>query len=131
LVSKHLAECAACRAELEQLVQLGERLSLLQDIEVRPYFATRVRQRIADRKQRARRGWLPKLAIPVSAAAVVVLMALAGNQVGSSLFERRAASIAQAGRALSGPDEAVVLEAQPGASLLQVSDRLVGGGDNE
>jgi anti-sigma factor RsiW len=58
LISQHLESCADCRLELDKLTRLSNELALLKDVPVRPYFMTRVRQRIADRQAesfRARR----------------------------------------------------------------------------
>ena len=82
-IVRHLDECPVCRRELERLTDLRAELVRIEDVEVRPYLAIRVKQRIADRKtRRAAQGWLGRIAIPAGALAVVMLTALGGSYLG-------------------------------------------------
>jgi anti-sigma factor RsiW len=101
LISSHLASCPGCRAELERLTALRAELALIEDVEVRPYFMTRLKQRIADAQgnQKSELGtknpalsfriWFRRAAIPFGAAAVVFLTAVTGSYLGRTVYTWR------------------------------------------
>ena len=108
LISWHLASCPSCREELERLTALRAELALIEDVEVRPYFMTRLKQRIADapRSQKSESRirspassfilyplsffmWVWRAAMPLGAAAVVFLTAMTGSYLGKAIYAWR------------------------------------------
>jgi anti-sigma factor RsiW len=69
-VETHLAECSACREELDELRSTVDLLHRMAVPPPPPYLATRVMARIAEGEARAAgwRGWLARLASPAVAA---------------------------------------------------------------
>ena len=136
LISQHLESCADCRLELDKLTRLSNELALLVDVPVRPYFMTRVRQRIADQQAesfRARRvpAWVRRVAIPAGAIAVVILASQIGGLLGRTMYVQRMrdASLSMTGTAgRSGLD---LLDAMSASSLAGVCDSIFPGGDIE
>jgi anti-sigma factor RsiW len=126
MVSLHLYACPGCREELAGLAQLNAELDRFEDVEARPYFTTRLRQRIVDRRRLTRHSWLRRLAIPAGAAAAVVLMGLVGNRLGNSAYNLRVARLESTGASAS-----TMLEYEPGSSLPELCDVLFEGGSSE
>jgi len=91
LISRHLDTCPGCRQELERLTRLSGDLALIEDVEVQPYFMTRLVRRITDREAKhAAPWWFPewirRAAIPAAAAAVLILTALTGSYLGKTVY---------------------------------------------
>lgn len=116
LVSLHLDSCPGCREELAQLQRLDSELDLLPDVEVKPYFATRLHQRIADRNRRGALGWARRVAVPAGAAVVMLLAAVAGTQLGRGLYGRRTLSTSQS-TTVASPTSTLDLLDGPGGSF--------------
>jgi anti-sigma factor RsiW len=95
LVAQHLQSCAGCRDELSRLQSVDTELDRLADVEVRPYFSTRLHQRLADRRASRRSRWLGRMLVPTGAAVVMLLAAVAGTHLGQSLYSRRPLSTPQ------------------------------------
>lgn len=116
LVSRHLASCPGCREELAQLRQLDSELDRFAAVEPEPYFTTRVKQRIADRRHGRATGWFRRVAVPAGAALVMTLSAVAGTQLGRGLYDRRSSSIYQSAVAVSQTSTLDLLDG-PGGSF--------------
>jgi anti-sigma factor RsiW len=86
LVSRHLGSCPGCREELAQLQQLDSELDRFAAVELEPYFATRVKQRIADRQAHRRSPWFSRVLVPAGASVVMLLAAVVGTHLGQSLY---------------------------------------------
>jgi predicted anti-sigma-YlaC factor YlaD len=57
----HLASCAACRRELDELRATMALLDTWQAPEPNPYFMTRLNARLAEERQAAPAGWLERM----------------------------------------------------------------------
>jgi anti-sigma factor RsiW len=123
LVSVHLDACAECRAELEGLRAVGLELDRIPEVEVKPYFATRVRQRIADRRSGQGSRWIRRIAVPAGAALVMLFAAAAGTRLGRDLYDRGLSGSTQSTIAAS-PTSGLDLLDGPGGSFY-----LAGGSD--
>ncbi len=91
-VDRHLVVCAACRAALARLETVESELDRVTDVEVKPYFGTRLRQRIVDRRHSGATGWFRRVAVPAGAGVVMLLAAAAGMQLGRGLYQGRNSS---------------------------------------
>ena len=135
-VSRHLDSCPGCRQELARLARLADELAVLEDVEVRPYFITRLKQRIADREARhvATKwfpSWVRRAAIPVGAAAIVLLTALAGSHLGRTAYGWRAAP-ASGSTASAGSSAGYVLFDESSEGMLNLyTDQSFAGGSGE
>lgn len=82
-IGAHLEECAACRAEAEELTAVSDALDVLERLEPDPYFATRVKRIALMRKQN---GLLKRAVIPAAATAAAALSLLLGGFLGQALY---------------------------------------------
>lgn len=89
-VISHVAECAACRAEVDQLRATMALLDTWEAPEPNPYFMTRFAARLEEERRAAPAGWLERLrarfaygpqlhARPLAALALTVLLLLGGG----------------------------------------------------
>lgn len=67
LVRSHLANCAACRGELEELQATMAKLDVWEAPEPNPFFMTRFAARLEEERQAGRRGWLARLRAGIAA----------------------------------------------------------------
>ncbi len=116
LVDRHLEVCAGCLATLARLQTVDKELDRLTDVEVKPYFGTRLHQRIADRRHNRATGWFRRVAVPAGAAVVMLLAAVAGTQLGRGLYGRRSSSLYQNAVAVSQTGTLDLLDG-PGGSF--------------
>jgi len=134
-ISLHLDACADCRHELEELNRLSKELDRLEAVEVRPYFMTRVKQRIADRQAKRAAvkvlpGWVRRTVIPVGAAALVFLTALTGSYLGRTVYRWR--SSAESGSTPNhGSAGSILFDESSEGSLSRFTDQLLDGGKSE
>ena len=129
VVSMHLEACPDCREELAGLAQLNAELDRFDDAEVRPYFTTRLRQRIADRQARHQPHWIRRIAVPTGVLAVVLLAALTGSQLGRTVYGWRTRR--QLTTSTDGSGVLSLLDVPAVGSLEQLSNRLLSGGGDE
>ena len=89
-VTAHVAECDACRMELEELRATMALLDTWEVPEPNPYFLTRLNARLDDERQAAPAGWFERLrarfiygphlhARPMAAMAMTVVLLLGGG----------------------------------------------------
>jgi len=89
-VTAHVAECDACRMELEELRATMALLDTWEVPEPNPYFLTRLNARLDDERQAAPAGWYERLrarfiygphlhARPMAAMAMTVVLLLGGG----------------------------------------------------
>lgn len=87
-IEAHLASCPACQNALRVLSRVNDDLKLVPDMEVPPYFYTRLRQRIKDQGsavpllERIRRFALPGLAVVLTLLALVL-----GNTMAKTIYQ--------------------------------------------
>jgi hypothetical protein len=112
---KHLEDCTACGAKLEQIRQSMALLDEWHAPEPSPYFDVRLQARLREEMAKPQTGWLPWLRRPVLAAALTLLV---GVGVGS--FFARGRGIYHA-----GGNDRIVQQLQPGTAVsdLQALDR--------
>jgi len=94
-IAEHLKTCENCRRELEELALVSDSLDLLEKTSAPPFFAARVKRRIARCEEvhplplsfaeRVRR-----VTMPVAAAAVLCVAVLVGGSLGKEIYELRA-----------------------------------------
>jgi len=95
-ISKHLRDCSRCGREAEELSRVSEFFGLIKDVEVPQYFVPRLKRRIAEEEKAP--GYLRVLewtkalpfaraVVPVGAAAFLVLAALLGNHLGTTIYQ--------------------------------------------
>jgi hypothetical protein len=89
-VTAHVAQCDACRMELEELRATMALLDTWEVPEPNPYFLTRLNARLDDERQAAPAGWFERLrsrlvygphlhARPMAAMAMTVVLLLGGG----------------------------------------------------
>jgi hypothetical protein len=125
--------CSACRQHAEELQQVAKDFSLIEDVAARPYFLTRLKQRIADEKpsRRMRRllpVWIRRVAIPAGAVACVALTALLGSSLGRTVYDWRVRHEAAAVSGTTNRTGSVLLDPAPKGPLSRVYDELLEGG---
>jgi anti-sigma factor RsiW len=136
LISRHLDTCPGCRQELERLTRLSGYLALIEDVEVQPYFMTRLRQRIADREAKHAAPWwfsewIRRAAIPVAAAAVLILTALTGSYFGKAVYHWKTGGESGAVMEVANHAGSVLFNESPKSSLGQFTNQLCEGGISE
>ncbi|KPK62777.1 hypothetical protein AMJ83_09855 [candidate division WOR_3 bacterium SM23_42] len=135
MIKKHLKACAICQEEVAVLSRVKGSLSVLDGMEVPPYFMARLRQRIRDEKletvehipflERIRR-----LAVPAATAAAVVASLFVGSQMGRTLYQAITDGSRQSGVEATDVLGLGSFEAFPEGSLSEIYDELVTGGNN-
>jgi anti-sigma factor RsiW len=128
LASRHLDTCPGCREELAQLARLNAELNRFERVDVRPYFITRLKQRIADRAHSRRSHWLRRVLVPAGALAVGICAAFAGIGIGRGVYVREASRMSASTSTRTGID---MLDGTGTGSLAGVGDVLFSGGDGE
>ena len=135
-ISRHLDTCPGCRQELERLTRLSGDLALIEDVEVQPYFMTRLGQRIADREAKhAAPWWGPKWirrwATPAGAVAFIALAALTGSYLGETVYHWKTRSESGAVTKVASYTGSVLFNESPESSLGKFTNQLFEGGINE
>src|SRR5438309_6173937 len=74
--ARHVAECAACAAELNSLRQTMALLDEWRAPEPSPYFDVRLQARLREEIAKPQAGWLAWFRRPLLAAALTVLMGI-------------------------------------------------------
>ncbi len=129
LVSRHLDSCPECQQELAQLERLDAELDLFEEIETGPYFATRVKQRIAEQQAHRRSPWFGRVLVPTGAVAVTLVAAVVGTSLGRTVYSWRTST--QSTTQVASTGTLTVLDVPTGGSLATVSDRVFTGGKGE
>ncbi len=105
LITEHLKSCANCQKERENFSQVSDLLELVTEVEVSPYFISRVKPRISAGKVRrvlypSFFDWVKRLSIPVGIAALFIISILGGNYLGQR-FNLRAAKEVELNEAIA------------------------------
>jgi hypothetical protein len=134
-VKTHVAECASCQQELEELRATMGLMDAWTAPEPSPYFMTRLNARMREEREAPRQSWLQRIrdrftygpqmhAGPLAATAMTVLLLIGGGAyLGVTNIETPATTQA-------GPDAAVVRDLQTLDSNKQVLDQLEAISDN-
>jgi predicted anti-sigma-YlaC factor YlaD len=88
-IKEHINQCSTCKANLQELGTLRDIIQRIPDIEVPYYFRTRLMQNIEIPGKR-HLSFIERLrhaAMPVAAAAAVILSLIAGNYIGENLYQ--------------------------------------------
>ena len=135
MIARHVKDCAFCQEELNALLRVKQSLTILDGMEVPPYFMTRLRQRIKDERleivehipflQRIKR-----FVVPVATAAAVVASLFVGSQMGRTLYQEIANGSQQASIESNDVLGLGSFEGFPQGSLSDIYDELVAGGNN-
>lgn len=91
-IKEHLKSCEHCQIELEKLSQVSDILDIIQEIEVSPYFITRLKQRIADQKQKSLirlplTEWIKRALVPAVTTLLVACSLFIGGQLGKAIYQ--------------------------------------------
>jgi anti-sigma factor RsiW len=131
LLTSHLESCTDCRGEMARLTRLSTELSLIEDVPVRPYFATRLKQRIADRqaKRASLPAWLRRVAIPAGVLSAVLLTALIGSSLGRTVYRWRTPADSGTMATTTSYSGSLLLDDSPEGPLGRVYDDLYSGGE--
>jgi len=133
-VKTHVAECASCQKELEELRATMSLMDEWKAPEPSPYFMTRVNARMREEREAPRVNWLQRMrdrfvygpqmhAGPLAATALTVLLLIGGGAyLGVSNVEQPVAQAA--------PEATVVHDLQTLDSNKQVLDQLEAISDN-
>jgi anti-sigma factor RsiW len=132
-IGRHLESCSDCRQRAEELQRVADDFSLVEDVAVRSYFLSRLKQRIRDREtsRRMRRHlptWIRRVAIPAGTVACIVMTALLGGSLGRTMHAWRVRREASAGTTTTNPAGSVLLDQTPEGPLSRVYDQLLKGG---
>ena len=133
-VKTHVAECASCREELEQLRATMGLMDTWTAPEPSPYFMTRLNARMREEREAPRQSWLQRIrdrftygpqmhAGPMAATAMTVLLLIGGGAyLGMSNIEQPVQPVT--------PTAAVVHDLQTLDNNAQVLDQLEAISDN-
>ena len=133
-VKTHVAECASCRQELEELRATMGLMDAWKAPEPSPYFMTRLNARMREEREAPRLSWLQRIrdrftygpqmhAGPLAATAMTVMLLIGGGAyLGITNVEQPAPPAA--------PEAAVVHDLQTLDSNKQVLDQLEAISDN-
>lgn len=135
-ISEHLNLCPQCRKELETLSLVSDSLDLLEEVEVSPYFMVHLKDRVAEREsKRPFRNpfaeWVARVAIPVGAAAFVILSLLLGSHLGKMIFQKRAETVASLNVEYTNLLGISLFDELPEGSLGLAYNNVLTGGNNE
>lgn len=134
-ISRHLESCSDCRQYAGELQRVSDDLSLIEDVAVRPYFLTCLRQRIAGQESSRRMRWsvpvwIRRVAIPAGAVACVALTVLLGSSLGRTVYGWRVRCESATGTTTTSAAGSVLLDQTPEGPLSRVYDQLLKGGTN-
>jgi predicted anti-sigma-YlaC factor YlaD len=95
LIVEHLRLCELCRKEFESFAHVSEVLEVMDEVHVSPFFITRLKQKIADQKEKSSVRfpiveWIRKAAVPVTATALIILAFLVGSNLGKAMYQEQA-----------------------------------------
>lgn len=133
-VKTHVAECASCQKELEELRATMGLMDTWTAPEPSPYFMTRLNARVREEREAPRLGWFARLrdrfvygpqmhAGPLAATALTVMLLIGGGAyLGVTNVEQPVPQVA--------PEAAVVHDLQTLDSNKQVLDQLEAISDN-
>jgi len=91
-ITEHLKSCDSCRKELEELSQVSDILDIIQEVEVSPYFITRLKQRITDQEQKSLirlplTEWIRRALVPAVTTILVACSLFIGGQLGKAIYQ--------------------------------------------
>jgi len=132
-IRQHLISCTECRRYAEELEGVSDDFELIGDLDVQPYFLTRVRQRIADQtaSERNRRPilvWIRRVAVPAGITLGVALSALIGSSLGRIIYNWRTAGQTWVGNGTAGRAGSVLLDESPAGPVSRAYDALMSRG---
>jgi predicted anti-sigma-YlaC factor YlaD len=135
-IRRHLESCSECRQYADELQGVSDDFELIGYLDVQPYFLTRLKQRIADQESSRRMDWrLPiwvrRAALPVGAAAAIVLSAVIGDSLARVVYGWRAAPQTMATTTAVGHAGSVLLGESLEGPVSGVYDQLISGGTGE
>ena len=93
LIEEHLKSCVDCQNKVEKLSQVSDFLNSLTEVEVSPYFISRLKRRIKEEEVRQVVrlpffDWAKRVAVPVGVSALFVIAVFGGNYLGNRLNQR-------------------------------------------
>jgi anti-sigma factor RsiW len=121
VIGAHLEECAACRAEAEELTVVADALDALEGLEPDPYFAARVKRLALLQKQNGRS---KRVLVPTLATAAAVLSLLLGGFLGKALYAGWAVEPMNADTVFAEYYDTSAIEDYPESTLGEVLDDL-------
>ncbi len=139
-IGEHLRTCSRCAREAEELSQVSELFASVEDVEVSPYFLTRLRRRIAEGESKTairlsfvewiRNLGLGRMAIPVGVAASLFFAVVAGSNLGRAIYRTGMGKEIQASQELTDVFSVTFLDEYPEGSLSSAyNELLIGEGE--
>ena len=134
LISEHLKSCELCRKELIALSHVSGALGIMDEVQVSPFFITRLKQRITE--QEKERGihlpfmeWIKRVAIPVAATVFVFLSFLVGSNLGKAIYREHAKTVAKSNNKVVDALGVAALDEFPEGSLGWAYNSVLTGGE--
>jgi predicted anti-sigma-YlaC factor YlaD len=95
-IEEHIASCAACKTELDELSSVTRVIDSIEDIKVNPYFSIRLKRVIGDTETKQVipapiLDWIRRAVVPVGAIALLLVSLFTGQQLGKVLYQIDAA----------------------------------------
>lgn len=92
-ISEHLKTCHECQNEVENLSQISNILDLVGEVEISPYFISRLKVRIDEEKNKSILSgffinWRKRLMFPLGIAALFLIAVFGGGYLGRLLKHR-------------------------------------------
>ncbi len=134
LILEHLKSCDSCRKELEELAQVSDVLNVMDEVQVSPFFITRLKQRIADQKSKnilhlPFLEWMRRAAVPAFVAGLVFLSFLAGSRLGREIYQERVVRVSTSNTEVVDVLGVTALDEFPESSLGWAYNNLLIGGE--
>ena len=134
LILEHVKSCDLCRKELEALSQVSEVLEVMDEIQVSPFFITRLKQRIADQESKSLvrlpfMEWIRHSTVPAFTTVLVCLSLLLGYYLGKTIHQERVESVLIADAEVTDALGVAVLDEFPEGSLGDAYSNLLTGGE--
>jgi anti-sigma factor RsiW len=130
-ISEHLGQCDACQKELTSLSKVVDVLGRIEEMEVPPYFMTRLKQQVrAQVKPKPFFQRIRSMVLSAATAIAVVVSILAGSQMGRTIYQA-ITQTTELNQAVTGDVFGVgAFEEFPVGSLSDIYNELITGGNN-
>jgi predicted anti-sigma-YlaC factor YlaD len=133
-ISAHLKSCQLCRKKLEELSKVLDVLDVVDEVQVSPFFVTRLKHRITEQESKSLVRlpfveWIRRATVPVFSTALVCLSLLLGYNLGKMIHQEGVESISIADAEVIDVLGVAVLDEFPEGSLGDAYSNLLTGGE--
>ena len=133
-ISEHLESCDLCHKKLEELSKVLDVLDVMDEVQVSPFFVTRLKQRITDQELKSLvrlpfMEWIRRATVPAFTTVLVYLSLLLGYYLGKTIHQEGVESVSIADAEVTDALGVAVLDEFPEGSLGDAYNNLLTGGE--